>query len=123
MKKFRLTQTRSQLLKLLKNTSLPVSAEDILQKVPVNKTTVYRQLTSLVAQGLVKPVLFTDRTFRYESADRDHHHHLICTNCKKIIEISFPENVEESAKSTATTQKFKINSHYLEFFGLCQNCQ
>ncbi|OGD10011.1 hypothetical protein A2397_01045 [Candidatus Amesbacteria bacterium RIFOXYB1_FULL_44_23] len=123
MNKYRLTQTRSQLLKLLKNTPLPVSAEDLLQKVPVNKTTIYRQLTSMVAQGLIKPVLFTDRTLRYESADRDHHHHLICTNCKKIIDISFPENIEQTAQTSASAQKFKINTHHLEFFGLCQNCQ
>lgn len=123
MKKYRLTPTRSQLLSILQSTRSPISAEDILKQLPVNKTTVYRQLDKLVKQGLATPLLFSDRTTRYESASRDHHHHLICTRCRRVSEISIPENIENTAGSVAATQKFRIQFHRLEFFGLCADCQ
>jgi Fe2+ or Zn2+ uptake regulation protein len=123
MKKFRLTPTRSQLLKIFQSSSYPISAEQILKKIPVNKTTVYRQLETLANQGLIKPIVFSDRTTRYESSQLSHHHHLICTRCNQVTDIIIPENIETKAKSVASETKFRIQSHNLEFFGLCKNCQ
>jgi Fe2+ or Zn2+ uptake regulation protein len=123
MKKHRLTVARSNLLKILESSPSPISADEILKLLPVNKTTVYRQLQSLINQELVIPVNFSDRTIRYESAKTGHHHHLICTKCHWISDVTIPENVENYIKPIATARKFSIKSHQLEFFGLCQGCK
>lgn len=123
MKKYRLTATRSQLLRILESSKSPISAEEILTRLSVNKTTVYRQLDSLVKQGIASPVTFTDRTTRYESAKLGHHHHLVCTKCQKVTDVCIPENIDQQVEPIAAAKKFRITFHQLEFFGLCADCQ
>jgi Fur family ferric uptake transcriptional regulator len=123
MKKHRRTTARTNLLKILESAASPVCADEILKLLPVNKTTVYRQLQSLIDQGLAVPVNFSDRTIRYESIKAGHHHHLICTKCHWVSDVSIPENIESVIKPIAQNKKFRVRSHQLEFFGLCANCQ
>ncbi len=118
----RQTATRKQLLDILKKTPGPISAEEILQRIPVNKTTIYRQLSSLHAAGLISDIRFADRKVRYELT-RDHHHHLVCTNCNSVSDVVLPENLDTLASQSTSARNFLITSHYLEFFGLCHNCQ
>ena len=119
----RQTKTRKQLLSLLNSSSLPYSVSDLLAHFKVNKTTIYRQLDSLVTNGLVQQVRFSDRKTRYELANLPHHHHLICTSCDSVQDIHFSENIESLAQVSASNKQFSITSHYLEFFGLCAKCQ
>jgi Fe2+ or Zn2+ uptake regulation protein len=123
MKKYRLTPTRSQLLRILRSSRVPVSADELRRQLSVNKTTVYRQLESLVAQGKITQIDLADRTSRYESAETAHHHHLVCLSCRRICDISFPENIATTVKSIADSRKFNIKFHRLEFFGLCADCR
>lgn len=123
MKKHRRTAARTNLLQILESAASPVCAEEILKILPVNKTTVYRQLQSLINQKLVIPVNFSDRTVRYESVKTGHHHHLVCTKCHWVSDVSIPENIENAVRPIARHKKFRISSHQLEFFGLCANCQ
>ncbi|MFK5281494.1 Fur family transcriptional regulator, partial [Lacticaseibacillus paracasei] len=48
-----------------------------------------------------------------------HHHHFICTNCGKVIELKMcPLNYFEKQVPGA-----KIQSHNFELYGLCAECQ
>lgn len=119
----RQTQIHRQILELLSRSPSPLSAADLLEQVSANKTTVYRQLSSLVRRGQVQEVRFSDRRVRYEPASRAHHHHLICTGCDTVTDIHFPEDVQSLAQNSASASHFRILNHYLEFFGLCAKCQ
>lgn len=107
-------------LDILKKSKKPVDAAVLVNKLGVNKTTVYRQIEKFVKEGLILEVEFGDGKKRYELGSLDHHHHLICKKCKKIEDIALDEDIvlKEVVKKT----NFKVESHSLEFFGLCIDC-
>lgn len=111
-----MTKARLQLLQIFKNTNFPVSASDLLKKIKVNKTTIYRELDFLVDKGIVNEVNFGDRKKRFELKDLEHHHHLVCLNCKSVEDV----NINESFN---VPKSFKVIKHNLEFFGFCASCQ
>jgi Fur family ferric uptake transcriptional regulator len=56
-----------------------------------------------------------------------HHHHLICTNCGRIID--YTDFVDEELELLKKTEKeltkkynFEINNHTIQFYGLCDEC-
>ncbi len=109
------------ILDIISKSSKPVDASILIDKLGVNKTTVYRQIDKYIGDGQIIEVEFGDGKKRYELGNLDHHHHLVCKKCKKVEDIFLDENVilNEVVKKT----KFKIESHNLEFFGFCINCK
>lgn len=126
----RLTPVLHELVQIFLRNKSPLTSIEILQQLQiagqkVNKTTVYRQLELLRFSGIIQEVMFSDRKGRYELlfGDHGHHHHLICLNCGKIIDLDLKENISSQQKIIWQKKKFKVARHSLEFFGLCQNCQ
>ena len=50
-----------------------------------------------------------------------HHHHLLCRNCGKAVEVEAPA-VETWAARTASEHGFTEVAHTVEIFGLCPEC-
>lgn len=128
---YRLTNARVQILNIFLKSATPLAADEVLEKlternIRVNKTTVYREVDFLTEIGLLKEIHFDDRKKRYEMADLDHHHHLVCIRCKKVEDFAMPEDsihLKSIEDNKIHKQKgFKVLSHSLEFFGLCRNC-
>lgn len=89
----------------------------------VSVATVYRTMKLLAESGLAHARDFGDGQTRYEAAlGRHHHDHLICTNCKKIIEFE-NDRIEALQDVVARRHGFKVNSHKMELYGLCRDCQ
>lgn len=88
----------------------------------VGLTTVYRTLQSLADAGEVD-VLRTDdgeAVYRRCSTD-DHHHHLVCRDCGRAVEVAGPA-VEKWAAAMAAEHGFVDVAHTLEIFGTCRGC-
>ncbi len=117
----RITPIRTKMIQLLVDSKKPVSVSEILKLVKANKTTIYRELEFLMAQGLVNEIDFGDGKKRYESSHLDHHHHLVCTKCGEIDDVDL-EDVELDTKA-AMKSGYQIQKHSLEFFGMCPRCQ
>jgi len=115
------TKIKKQITGIFGEVKYPISAAEILSKVKANKTTVYREISSFISDGLVREIDFGDGKKRYELVSRGHHHHLICSKCKKVDDIVLDE--DPILSKVEKLSKFKIESHSLEFFGLCSNCQ
>ena len=117
----RATATRKDVLNALRDAKTPVTA-DMLQTVldkKVDIATTYRTLQTLVTQGLVYQTNFRDRKAYYEYQEK-HHHHVICTKCGTKEETKICIDTEKLAR---TLEKFQtLNSHVLEFFGVCKRC-
>lgn len=109
-------QTKNAIINKLKSAAAPLSALDLIRKIKVNKTTIYRSLEKLMTNGVILEIDFSDGKKRYELAESKHHHHLICISCSTVKDVSLDEkfNVPKS---------FKVVKHNLEFFGYCKNCQ
>ena len=134
---FRLTSPREIIINLLKKTRKHLSAEEIyLDAVRIKRsiglTTVYRTLELLTQIDMVRKHDFGDGRVRYELTQNpfkeEHHHHLVCLKCKKIIDyIDFVSEekkiMQKTEKELSQKHQFKIYHHTVNFYGLCNKCQ
>jgi len=85
-------------------------------------STVYRSLKLLADCGLASISHFEKGVTRFEPIHtHEHHDHLICVECGRIIEFT-NQNIEKSQKKIAGRYNFQIRYHKLELYGLCENC-
>ena len=121
----RITGPRQLVLDLLRQEEHPLSARQIHEQLDCDLATIYRSLRLLEEMTMVKRFDFGDGTARFELLGRDddgHHHHLICRECKTVVELRdcFSKSLEQRI---AQQHGFQNISHQLEFFGLCPACQ
>ncbi len=123
----RKTPSRLELLHIFSEELRPLDVTQLhvrLEKrgVTVDQATVYRMLESFLEHGIITRFEFQEGKFRYELTAREEHHHLICTNCSKIEDIS---DCNLSGLETEIREKkgFLVKKHALEFFGVCSSCQ
>ncbi|MFQ6122157.1 MAG: Fur family transcriptional regulator [Dehalococcoidales bacterium] len=123
---YRLTPQRMMVLSAIENTDNHISAEEIyaqvIAKYPhVNISTVYRTLELLKRLGLVTETDLGGGRVRYHPADKGHHHHLVCQECGRIIDLD--ESVLSSLKGMLLREyKFSADLRHLAIFGRCGNC-
>jgi len=87
----------------------------------VGLSTVYRNLQALVESGTVDALRGDDGEVRYRQCSTGHHHHLVCRDCGRTVEIEGPA-VERWANAEAAKHGFSEVSHVLEIFGTCDDC-
>ena len=88
----------------------------------IDKVTVYRELQFLEKEKLLQGVKFQDGTKRYCLASSGHHHHLICTKCSDVQDMKMDHELDTIKKKIRREKSFNIQSHALEFHGLCSRC-
>ena len=92
------------------------------QGVSVSLATAYRILQSLADDGLVDVLRNGEGEAVYRRcAVTGHHHHLLCRNCGKAVEVEAPA-VETWAARTAQEHGFTEVAHTVEIYGLCPDC-
>lgn len=121
----------AQRLKIVKRAfSMPkhFSAEDLYQvlkreRTYVSKATVYRTLKLLVEANFLDELEIGAREAKfYEPVHgREHHDHMICLRCGKILEFTDPQ-IEAQQEAAARRHRFRVLSHTLKLFGLCREC-
>lgn len=88
----------------------------------VGLTTVYNQLRALTEGGEVDAIRADDGETLYRRCiTGQHHHHLLCRQCGRTVEVEAPE-VERWAERVARGNGFVDVSHTLEIFGTCVEC-
>jgi Fe2+ or Zn2+ uptake regulation protein len=122
----RATPGRLSLLLLLASADHPLAIHEMIEnsKGGLNQATIYRALESLLSVGIVRRVDMQHAHAHYELAEgAKHHHHLICKQCGRVEDV---EHCDVSAIEQAVLKKSKsfasIQTHSLEFFGLCKKC-
>lgn len=123
----RATPARIALMQLLETSNKPLDVQsmiDFLEKkdIKTDPATVFRIVNMFTEKGLVKPIQLNEGKFRYELTTREPHHHLVCEKCGNIEDISNC-NIAALEKEIEKKKHFKVTSHSLEFFGICQSCQ
>lgn len=122
----RKTPSRLELLNIFSEEVKPLDAIELrsrLEKrgITVDQATIYRMLDSFLTHGIIIRFEFQEGKFRYELAGMEHHH-LICTNCSKIEDIS-DCNLSLLEMEIREKKGFLVKKHALEFFGVCSSCQ
>ncbi|MDR4509229.1 MAG: transcriptional repressor [Candidatus Brocadiaceae bacterium] len=89
----------------------------------ISKATIYRTIALLVKSGLLREVIYGERHAHYEHVyGHEHHDHLVCNRCGKIIEF-LDRTIEELQEKVCKEHKFKSESHRLQIHGFCEDCQ
>ncbi len=123
----RLTPQREMILSVIRASDGHLTADDILKRVRaryayLNKSAVYRTLDLLTRLNLVDQIDFGEGRVEYEIHQHPHHHHLLCRNCGKRMEIDgrFFVTLEKTLRAqygfSADLDQFAIR-------GLCRKCQ
>src|SRR5882757_1705965 len=122
------TAQRDLILDVFLRTEGHVSGEDLYQLVrekdpTVGQTTVYRTLRLLTDAGLAREVRFGDGRTHYEhNYKHEHHDHMICSECGKIIEF-YSAELEALQDAMAAKHRFEISQHLLRIIGVCAECR
>ena len=88
----------------------------------LGRATVYRAVEVLMSQGMFHCLPFADGSYRYRMCGGSHHHHVTCTQCQRVAEVSVCLPPELLAAIAVTTD-FAIEGHLLELFGRCPDCR
>lgn len=103
-----------------------LSAEDVYralinEDVDIGLATVYRVLTQFEQAGILVRSQFDGGKAVFELNDGDHHDHLICTNCGKVVEFT-DHDIEKRQYKIAKDHGFALESHTMLLYGICPNC-
>jgi Fe2+ or Zn2+ uptake regulation protein len=102
----------------------PVELFDLGRKAypKMGLVTVYRTLEKLEEVGLVQRVHQANNCHGYLRAANGHEHILLCTRCGRV-EYFAGDDLSGLFEKVAQKSKFKIEEHWLQLHGLCENCR
>lgn len=128
---YKLTSQRKVVLNaLIRHQDKHLTVEEIYQLVKdehpeIGLATVYRNIQLLNDMKIVEKLNLDDGFIRYELAKENEvhrHHHLICEQCGKVIEVK-EDLMGSIEKSFLETYNFLVHDHQAKFFGVCGDCQ
>jgi Fe2+ or Zn2+ uptake regulation protein len=125
----RYTSKRRVLVELLDRESQPMSIPDILRRRRgLPQSSVYRNLSVLERAHVARRVVTGEDHAHFELAEdlTEHHHHLVCSRCGAVEDVTIPPTLERSVEralsGVAADTGFTTVSHRLDLIGTCRNC-
>ncbi|MCD5413862.1 MAG: transcriptional repressor [Clostridiales bacterium] len=130
-KGYKLTPQRRAVLEvIISSEGRHLNTEEIYDIVKKNcpdigLATVYRTIQLLDKLDIISTLYLDDGCNRYEFNIQDgehHHHHLICDNCSKVIEVKI-DLLEKLKDEIQSNYNFVITDHKVQFYGKCEDCK
>jgi Fur family peroxide stress response transcriptional regulator len=122
---YRRSRQRKRILELLQGTGKHPTATWLYEKLRkefphLSLGTVYRNLTVLAEQGLIKRIDFGSTFDRFDANTRPHYH-FVCDKCGAIVDLSLPvdEGLNERANKVSSN---RVTGHNIQFHGICEKC-
>ena len=124
---FRVTPQRLAVLKVLAASNGHPTVERIYETVKTefpttSIATIYKTVNLLKQLNEVLELGFPDGSNRYDGKKPDPHPHVICVQCKRIIDPDL-DTLKDMTAEVADETGFKILTHRLDFFGICGDCK
>ncbi len=126
-KGYRLTPQRLMILSAIEGSEDHISAEEIYAQVAarypnVNISTVYRTLELLKKLNMVYEIDLGEGRIRYHAEESSHHHHLVCQDCGKVIDID-ESSVSALRDVLLRDYNFRAELKHVGIFGVCEDCR
>lgn len=123
----KITPQRMAIAKILSKSENHPSVEDIYDQIKedfptMSLATVYRNIVLIKSLGEVLELGFPDGSNRYDGNKPYPHPHVVCIQCKKIVDPDI-DSLDNMTEEVAKETEFKILNHRLDFFGICKRCQ
>ena len=124
---YRITKARGAVVEVMQGSHralTPVEVYDLARKKyrALGLVTVYRTLEKLEELSLVQRVHQAAGCQAFISACQGHQHLLICEGCGQIAFFD-GDDVEPLIRSVSKKTGYEIKEHWLQLFGLCENCR
>ncbi|MFH1148613.1 MAG: Fur family transcriptional regulator [Pseudomonadota bacterium] len=121
------TKVRGEIWQVLSQSEKPLSTKEIHSRVTrtcgADLATIYRNLGALKSAGLVKEVDLRENSRRWESVIPGRHvHHITCETCGRVEKLHHC-SLGKMADTIESELGYILKDHYLEYFGICPNCQ
>lgn len=123
----KLTNARLTVLDVLETSGGHITSAEVLEKVneadsSIGRASVFRTLDLLTGLSIIRPTyIHSSLTPTYVLLPDGHHHHIICTNCNRVIEFEDCALAGMEAELESRLH-VKLTGHLLEFYGLCDQC-
>jgi Fur family ferric uptake transcriptional regulator len=123
----RLTPQRLAVLEVIKAHHGHMTVNEVLDELQrhyptITVPTVYRNLRWLADCGVVAETDLGEGCRIYEYIADNHHHHLVCQRCHRIIDL--PDAVLDSLRETIHEEYgFVPCLEHVGLFGICPDCQ
>jgi Fe2+ or Zn2+ uptake regulation protein len=127
MESQRNTRQKQLILTILREADRPMSINEVYSQVVLSlptiaKSTIYRNIDSLLNQNLIDKYHFNDNEvfYRIKTDTNEHKHVVICDDCKKVFNLpSCPIHALEDAMEE---EGFIIKEHQIQINGICKTC-
>lgn len=124
---YRITPQRLGILRILTKSQDHPTVEGIFQVVvkdfpTTSLATVYKTVAVLKELHEVLELEFSQDSNRYDGNKPYPHPHVICVQCKRIVDPA-PPGVDALSAQIAQSTGFHLLTHRLDFYGLCPECQ
>jgi Fur family transcriptional regulator, ferric uptake regulator len=124
---YKLTNARLTVLSALEEGDGHITSTELLERVTqldasIGRASVFRTLDLFTQLNLIRPTYIDSSvTPTYVLMPNGHHHHIICTNCNRVIEF---ENcgLENLTQELERRLHVHLTGHLLEFYGVCDDC-
>lgn len=122
------SKQRAEILEVFLKSPRHLTANELYLQVCKHNTaigfaTVYRTLKLLCESGLCREILLEDGITRYErQKGHEHHDHLVCTKCGKVVEV-IDQTIESHQERLFKKYGFYPQRHRMELYGLCKKCK
>jgi Fur family transcriptional regulator, ferric uptake regulator len=84
--------------------------------------TVYRTLQAFAEAGLIDTLPHNPGEVCYRRCGEEHHHHLVCSQCHRVVEVA-DCSLEGWLARVSADHGFITTGHRLEIDGLCAACR
>jgi Fur family ferric uptake transcriptional regulator len=120
---------RQRVIDLLARQQCALSAVEIEEMLrdrdkPTGRASIYRVLDLLVDHGLVERVTVGQGLSRFERVlpDGEHHHHLVCEHCGRLVAFDDPQ-LERAIDSLPERLGMHVEHHDVVLHGACYDCE
>jgi Fe2+ or Zn2+ uptake regulation protein len=103
-------------------TALDLVGEAKRSRLRVGRATVFRALELFEELGLVERLDLPNGDHAYVVCEPAHHHHIVCQGCGRATEVE-DNGMEAVAREIEAHTGYLVDSHRVEFFGLCPECR
>lgn len=83
--------------------------------------TVYNNLRVFKEAGMIRELTYGDASSRFD-ANMTEHYHIICRECGKIVDFEYPPLLQVEKEAEEKTG-FRVETHRMELYGVCNSCQ
>ncbi|MBC8099753.1 MAG: transcriptional repressor [Armatimonadetes bacterium] len=124
---YKLTNARVTVVHVLEHQQGHLTSAQVLDAVAaidtnIGRASVFRTLDLLTQLAIIRPTfLESSVTPSYVLLPDGHHHHIVCTQCNRVVEF---ENcgLADLARTLEARYGMQINGHLLEFYARCLEC-